>query len=107
VNNAFAHALLPLAPDQVKERRDLGLLCSLGRGSTGAETAGRIVLDEVNEVGLQYDTGEDLLSLDPPHIEIHTQGADVVVIPDADEAEEWAAHLAAMARALRTREAGQ
>jgi hypothetical protein len=82
-------------------------VCSWILRARTAETAGRIVLDEVNEVGLQYDTGEDLLSLDPPHIEIHTQGADVVVIPDADEAEEWARHLATMARALRTREAGQ
>jgi hypothetical protein len=36
VNNAFAHALLPLTPEQMKERRSLGLLCSLGRGRSGA-----------------------------------------------------------------------
>jgi hypothetical protein len=36
MNGAFGHALLPLAPEQIAERRALGLLCSLGRGNAGA-----------------------------------------------------------------------
>ena len=75
-------------------------VCSWIVRARAAATAGRIVLDEPTELGMQYDTGEDMLTLEAPFIVIHTGGADEFVIPDAAQAREWAAQFAAMADAL-------
>lgn len=74
-------------------------IASLLTRARAAEIKGRIVLDEPTELGLIYDTGEDLLTLEPPFVVIHTGGADELVIPTAVEAREWAAQIAAMANA--------
>jgi hypothetical protein len=80
-------------------------VCSWILRARAAETAGRIVLDEVDEMGItDADEDRDLLLITNDAVKLNVHGPYYM---DADEAEEWAAHLAAMARALRTREAGQ
>jgi muconolactone delta-isomerase len=65
---------------------------------------GRIVLDEVDEMGItDADEDRDLLLITNDAVKLNVHGPYYM---DADEAEEWAAHLATMARALRAAKAG-
>jgi hypothetical protein len=128
MNNAHTHALLPLTPCQrhaeALDGVELGAydqaiighlsqfemptvvtICSWIARARAAETAGRIVLDEVDEMGItDADEDRDLLLITNDAVKLNVHGPYYM---DADEAEEWARHLATMARALRTREAGQ
>jgi hypothetical protein len=78
-------------------------VCSWILRARAAETAGRIVLDEVDEMGIT-DNGRDVLWVAGDSVILNTHG---MWSMDADEAEEWAAHLATMARALRQQAAAR
>jgi hypothetical protein len=81
-------------------------VCSWILRARAAETAGRIVLDEPDELGLTDDEGDgrDTVGIVNGEILIYTRGAYWLTL-DPDEAEEWAAHLAGMAVALRAKAA--
>ncbi len=89
------------------EHPTVAAVCSLILRARNAETAGRIVLDEPAELGIGDDEadGRDTVAIVNDEIMIYTRGAYWLTL-DADEADEWAAHLAGMARALRAQAAG-
>jgi hypothetical protein len=88
------------------EPHTVATVCSLILRARAAETEGKVVLDEVAEMGLQYDDGRDEVAIVDDEIVVYTRRAYWLRFTPA-EADERAAHLATMARALRTREAGQ
>jgi hypothetical protein len=69
-----------------------------------AETEGKVVLDEVDEIGITDEDGSDVLWPSSAETSSSTHGTFAM---DADEAEEWARHLATMARALRQQAAAR
>jgi hypothetical protein len=87
------------------EPHTVATICSLLGRARAAETQGRIVLDEVDEMGItDADEDRDLLLITNDAVKLNVHGPYYM---DADEAEEWAAHLATMARALRQQAAAR
>lgn len=88
-----------------RDSATVATVCSWILRARAAETAGRIVLDEVDEMGISDDDwGRDLLWLEGDRITLNAHGPYYM---DADEAQEWAAQFATMARALRARKAAK
>jgi hypothetical protein len=79
------------------------VICSWIARARAAEIEGKVVLDEVDEIGIA-DNGRDVLWVAGDSVILNTHG---MWSMDADEAEEWAAHLATMARALRQQAAAR
>jgi hypothetical protein len=81
-------------------------VCSWILRARAAETAGRIVLDEVDEMGITDEDGSEVLAIVGREIVVYPGGVHEFAM-GPDEAEEWARHLATMARALRQQAAAR
>jgi hypothetical protein len=85
------------------EPHAVATICSLLGRARAAETQGRIVLDEVDEMSITDDVGE-LAWIYHDTVVLNSYGPRHLT---ANKAEEWAAHLATMARALRQQAAAR